>query len=146
MSATEPTPKQPHGHHLPADAFPPPQPTRPDQGETETRPLPQPYYGDQPPQPYSAQQPQPYSAQQPQQYYGPPRPTSGLAITALVLGILGGAIFAVLFGHLALNDIKTTGKDGKGMAIAGLVLGYIETAFWALIIIIFIAAAAGSGL
>jgi Domain of unknown function (DUF4190) len=61
-----------------------------------------------------------------------------------VLGIIGGAIFAVIFGHLALNDIKATGKDGKGMAIAGLVLGYIETAFWVLIIIIFIAAAAGT--
>jgi len=126
MTATEPTPKQPYGHRS-ADAFPPPQSTRPDQGETETRPLPQPYYG-----------------QQPQQYYGPPRPTSGLAITALVLGIIGGAIFAVLFGHLALNDIKATGKDGRGMAIAGLVLGYIQTAFWALVIIWVIAAAAAA--
>jgi hypothetical protein len=59
-----------------------------------------------------------------------------------VLGIIGGAIFAVLFGHLALNDIKATGKDGRGMAIAGLVLGYIQTAFWVLVIIWVIAAAA----
>jgi hypothetical protein len=125
MTASEPTPKQPYGHPS-ADAFPPPQSTRPDQGETETQPLPQPYYGQQP------------------QYYGPPRPTSGLAITALVLGIIGGAIFAVLFGHLALNDIKATGKDGRGMAIAGLVLGYIQTAFWVLVIIWVIAAAAAA--
>jgi hypothetical protein len=53
-----------------------------------------------------------------QPYYGPRRPTSGLAITALVLGVHGGAIFAVLFGHLALNDIKATGEEGRGMAIA----------------------------
>jgi hypothetical protein len=35
-----------------------------------------------------------------------------------VLGILGGAIFAVLFGHLALNDIKATGEEGRRIAIA----------------------------
>lgn len=78
------------------------------------------------------------------QYYAPQRPTSGLAITALVLGIVGGAILAVIFGHVALNDIKRTGKEGKGMAIAGLVLGYIETAFWVLIIGLFVIGAAAS--
>jgi hypothetical protein len=74
----------------------------------------------------------------------PPRPTSGLAITALVLGILGGAILAVIFGHVALSDIRKTGKEGRGMAVAGLVLGYIETAFWVLIIVLFAAAASAS--
>jgi peptidyl-prolyl cis-trans isomerase B (cyclophilin B) len=82
----------------------------------------------------------------PQYVYPPARPTSGLAITALVLGLVGGAILAVIFGHVALNDIRKTGKDGKGMAVAGLVLGYIETAFWILIVVLFtVAAAAGSG-
>ena len=60
----------------------------------------------------------PTTGKQLQPYYGPRRPTSGLAITALVLGVHGGAIFAVLFGHLALNDIKATGEEGRGMAIA----------------------------
>ena len=62
--------------------------------------------------------------------YGPPRRTSGFAIASMVLGILGTGIIAVIVGHVAMNDIKKTGKDGKGMAIAGLVLGYITTAFW----------------
>jgi hypothetical protein len=35
-----------------------------------------------------------------------------------VLGILDGAIVAVLFGHVALNDIKATGEEGRGMVIA----------------------------
>ena len=76
--------------------------------------------------------------------YPPARPTSGLAITALVLGLVGGAILAVIFGHVALNDIRKTGKDGKGMAVAGLVLGYVETAFWILGLVLFAVAAAAS--
>jgi hypothetical protein len=61
---------------------------------------------------------------------GSPRPTSGLAITALVLGIFGFSIVAVIYGHLALGDIRRTGKEGRGLAVAGLVLGYSQTAFW----------------
>ncbi len=50
----------------------------------------------------------------------------------------------MIFGHIALNDINKTGKDGKGLAIAGLVIGYIECAFWTLIIILMAVAAAGA--
>lgn len=77
------------------------------------------------------------------QYANPPsRGTSGFAIASLVLGLLGGAILAVVFGHVALNEIKTTGKDGRGLAIAGLVLGYIETAFWLVVILLVVIFAA----
>ena len=56
--------------------------------------------------------------------------TSGLGIASLVLGILWmywvGSILAVIFGHVALSQIK---KDpsigGRGMAVAGVVLGWI---------------------
>ena len=57
--------------------------------------------------------------------------TSGLAIASMVLGILWvffiGSILAVIFGHVALSQIKKSGGSvrGRGMAIAGLVLGYI---------------------
>src|SRR3954447_11900067 len=67
-----------------------------------------------------------------------PAPTSGLAVAALVLGIvgiLGGwctlaipCILAVIFGHAGLNDTKNGAKQGRGMAIAGLVLGYVGLA------------------
>jgi type II secretory pathway pseudopilin PulG len=61
-------------------------------------------------------------------------PASGKAITALVFGILTyvcagpfAAIFAVIFGHLALSAIGRSGGTlgGRGMAIAGLVMGYV---------------------
>jgi hypothetical protein len=71
----------------------------------------------------------------------PPQPTSGLAIGAMICGIaelftLGfAAIPAVILGHLARAQIKRTGERGDGMAIAGLVLGYLGIAGWALIIL-----------
>lgn len=64
-------------------------------------------------------------------------PNSGLAIASMVCGIVGictcyFAIFlaipAVICGHLALSQIRTSQAPmgGRGMAIAGLVLGYVE--------------------
>ena len=71
----------------------------------------------------------------------PPQPTSGLAIGAMVCGIaelftLGfAAVPAVILGHLARAQIKRTGERGDGMAIAGLVLGYLGIAGWLLVIL-----------
>jgi Domain of unknown function (DUF4190)/Domain of unknown function (DUF1707) len=68
-------------------------------------------------------------------------PTSGLAIGALICGIaeiftLGfAAIPAVILGHMARQNIRQTGERGDGMAIAGLVLGYLGIGIWTLIII-----------
>lgn len=56
--------------------------------------------------------------------YGPPRPTNTLAVLALVFGILGG-ILAIPFGHIARSQIRKTGEEGNGLALAGLILGYI---------------------
>ena len=82
---------------------------------------------------------QPQYAQQ--QYGGAPPQGNGLAVAALVLGILGvilafipllgvvaGVLFglpAVICGGLGLSKAKQPGRGGKGMAIAGLVLGVI---------------------
>jgi len=62
----------------------------------------------------------------------PPR-TSALAVWSLVLGILGiltlgiPSIAAIICGHLSHGKIKRSAGllTGKGLAIAGLVLGYI---------------------
>lgn len=53
---------------------------------------------------------------------GPTR-TNTMAILALAFGI-GGGLLGIVFGHMALSQIATTGERGRGMAIAGLVLGY----------------------
>ena len=70
---------------------------------------------------------------------------AGFAIASMVLGIVWvywvGSILAIIFGHISLNQIKRSGQGGKGMAIAGLVLGYVELA----ILVIFIIAVIATG-
>lgn len=62
-----------------------------------------------------------------------PQGTSGLAIASLIFGILVFLTFglaglpAVILGHMGLSRIKKSGGalKGRGMAIAGLVMGYL---------------------
>lgn len=56
-----------------------------------------------------------------------PGKTNTLAILALVFGLVGG-IAAIPLGHVALSQIKRTREGGRGMALTGLVLGYIWVA------------------
>jgi Domain of unknown function (DUF4190)/Domain of unknown function (DUF1707) len=79
-----------------------------------------------------------------QAYYPPmpaAAPTSGLAVGALVCGVaefftMGlAAIPAVILGHLARAQIRQTGERGDGMAVAGLVLGYLAIAGWAFVLL-----------
>lgn len=74
----------------------------------------------------------------PQQQWTPPvsRPTNGLAIATLVLGICGFAIIPVIMGHIALKQIRERGDGGYGLAIAGLILGYIALAGYIILAII----------
>jgi len=112
-------------------------------------------YSQQPPSPYG-QPPSPYQQQafnqqpygQPQSpygqpaYYAMPAQPKGLSIASMCCGIavyVGFGFFilpqiaAVILGHLALKREPA----GKGMAIAGLVMGYLGVAL-AVIFIIFI--------
>jgi Domain of unknown function (DUF4190) len=53
--------------------------------------------------------------------------TNALAIVALILGIvipLGG----IICGAIALGQIKRTGEAGRGLALAGLIIGIAFTA------------------
>lgn len=60
-------------------------------------------------------------------YPGPQRRTNGFAIASLVLGILGGVLLSVIFGIIALSQIKSRGQSGRGLAIAGLVISAAYT-------------------
>ncbi|MDQ2784780.1 MAG: DUF4190 domain-containing protein [Chloroflexota bacterium] len=112
-------------------------------------------------QPYA---PPPYGYQQP---YAPPQygyqpvlvaaPSSGAATASLIFGILSyvflpviGAIVAVICGHVAIGQIRTSGNrvGGKGMAIAGLILGYLQivgVVLFVIFVVILGVAIAGSG-
>ena len=61
---------------------------------------------------------------------GPPLSgTSGMAVTAFVLGLLGilgiTAILGIVFGAVALRGIRASLQRGRGLAIAGIVLGSV---------------------
>ena len=60
--------------------------------------------------------------------YPPPRQTNSMAIVALVSSLIVPPV-GIVCGHIALSQIRRTGEEGRGMAIAGLVVGYIYTAF-----------------
>ena len=72
---------------------------------------------------------------------------SGLAIASLICGIAAWIIFpvvaaiaAVVTGHLAKKEIRNSGGmiGGDGMALAGLLLGYIQLGLAVIGIIILI--------
>ena len=80
----------------------------------------------------------------------PVQRTNSLAVASLVAGIaawvicpLLGAILAIIFGHIARNQIKTSGEQGNGLALAGLILGYAHIAV-SIIGIIFVIVVFGS--
>ncbi|WP_147796629.1 DUF4190 domain-containing protein [Cellulomonas sp. Y8] len=71
----------------------------------------------------------PYS---PNQYQQAPR-TDGVSIAALVTGILGTGVVAIVLGILGLRRTKRDGTQGRGLAIAGLVLGGLGVLSWVVI-------------
>ncbi len=62
-----------------------------------------------------------------QQVAAPPSGTSGMAVASFVLGLLGivviSAILGIVFGIVALRRVSGAQQRGKGLAIAGIVLG-----------------------
>ena len=79
--------------------------------------------------------------------------TNSLAITSMICGIAQfmfgplATIPAVVCGHVARNQIRRTGEQGAGMALAGLILGWIGVGFTVLLVIaaVLLVAAASSG-
>jgi len=64
----------------------------------------------------------PMAGPYPGQPMGQASGTSGWAVAAFIFGLLGGVLLGVIFGIVALSQIRRTGKKGRGLAIAGLIL------------------------
>ncbi|MDX6344625.1 MAG: hypothetical protein QOH87_4763, partial [Trebonia sp.] len=71
---------------------------------------------------------------------------NGLAVASLVFGfaqfMVGpvATVPAILFGHMARNQIKQTGEQGAGLALAGLVLGWGAVALGIILFAVTVAA------
>jgi hypothetical protein len=65
-----------------------------------------------------------------------PKQTSGISITSLVLALLGLSIPAIICGHIGRSQIKKNSETlaGEGLALAGLIIGYIQIGLFTLMI------------
>ncbi len=76
----------------------------------------------------------------------PPVRTSGTAITSLIFGIIAwvgvpviGALVAVICGHVARSEIRRLPPgtvEGDGLAIAGMILGYVQLGLILLLVLV----------
>jgi Domain of unknown function (DUF4190) len=79
------------------------------------------------PTPPAPPPPAPETYQAPDGAFSPPaQKTNGFAIASLVFGIIGGVLLALVFGYIALSQIRRSGgrQGGRGMALAGVILGW----------------------
>lgn len=135
-----PQASEPPAYAPPAYA-PPAYPTSP-YGTAPTTP-----YGA-PAAPYGGQYGAPSAPAAPYGYgrYAPPRRTNGLAVASMVLSILGfiwilplvGSLAGAIMGHLSLGQIKRTGEGGRGMALAGVIVGWAGLALLVLGVLFFV--------
>ncbi|MEU6073006.1 DUF4190 domain-containing protein [Micromonospora sp. NPDC047074] len=77
--------------------------------------------------------------------YPPVQKTNGMAIAALVLALVGigsciTAPIGAILGHVAQKQIRETGEGGEGMAKAGIIVGWIVTGLYALVMICYVGA------
>jgi Domain of unknown function (DUF1707)/Domain of unknown function (DUF4190) len=78
--------------------------------------------------------------------------TNGLAIASLACGLAQfmfgplATIPAIVFGHVARGQIKRTGEQGAGLALAGLILGWAAVLLGIVLILIVVGLAVSIGM
>jgi len=92
--------------------------------------------------------PQPLPPQQQPQYaqpYGAPA-QPGWNVMAIVAFIASFfiSILGIILGFIALSQIKRTGEQGRGLALAGIIIGFVSLILGIIVGIIIIVAAANS--
>jgi hypothetical protein len=74
--------------------------------------------------------------------YAPPPTTSGLAIASLVASLCFfcgvNVIVGLVLGIVALHHIKTTNQNGRGLAIAGIVISAVQLFLFVAWLIVFL--------
>ena len=70
--------------------------------------------------------------------------TNTLAIVGFILSFFV-TIAGIIVSAIALRQIKQTGEGGRGLALAGLIIGIAATVIWIIYLIVLIAALAFEG-
>lgn len=56
-----------------------------------------------------------------------------LSVVSLASALTGfGVVAAIITGHISLAQIKRTGQNGRPLALAGVILGYVSIGLWVL--------------
>ncbi|MGO4593738.1 DUF4190 domain-containing protein [Leifsonia sp. 2TAF2] len=91
--------------------------------------------------------PQPLPPQQQPQYaqpYGSGQPGwNTMSIVAFVATFFI-SIVGIILGFIALSQIKRTGEQGRGLALAAIIIGFVALALGIIVTIIVVVAAANS--
>ncbi|PFG18994.1 DUF4190 domain-containing protein [Serinibacter salmoneus] len=70
------------------------------------------------------------------QYTGPQREWDGVSVAAFVTALLGLMIVPLVLGILGLGRTRDGVRQGRWMAVVGLVLGIVQTLFTAVIVVL----------
>ena len=65
-------------------------------------------------------------------------PVIGIIFSIIAMFLWIAPVLAVIFGHIGLGQIKRTGEEGRGQAIAGLIIGYVTIALGLIMAIVMI--------
>lgn len=77
----------------------------------------------------------------------PPPPTDGVSVAALVTGVLGTGPVALVLGLVGLRRTRPAAprpRRGRGLAVAGVVLGAVATLAWVPLIAVLVGSAVAS--
>lgn len=87
----------------------------------------------------------------PGRYYPAGHQTNSLAVVSFAAGLgqiflwFIGGIVAIVCGHIARRQIRETGETGSGLALTGLILGYVGVLLPLLLVLVIVLAIAGQG-
>jgi Domain of unknown function (DUF4190) len=86
---------------------------------------------------FSPPQPQPAVQPEPPVVVGTNKMAKWSLACSLLLWVCWGIgpVLGIIFGYVALNQIKETGEDGRAMAQAGIVIGVVILVFGAIVMI-----------
>lgn len=93
----------------------------------------------------------PHYAPQPQQFAAPQvhapqqlrtsattmASTNAFAVVSIILVFIQ-PIAGIIFGHIALSQIKRSGDSGRGLALTGVIIGYIVAALLAIFVVLYV--------